>query len=389
MDEIKLKWWQYALILLFSFIVALGMTIYIGSDISSLDIFAPANKRGDFKITDIYNAVEINNNDNRPYSDYVVVVGIDKLDRRQTLEVINKVAQLHPAAIGLDFPFKESPILRDSVLLAILGDDRIVSPIRLDTSNRPIPMSFYEKEYPDVPIGYVNIMAEHPWNVVRDFCPYKIYNKDTIPSMVLALARLSNPEAARRLMDRRRDTEIINFVSHRIETISANLLDSADIARRIQGKAVLIGDTAYTSDIRLTPLHELMAGVKIHAYALQTILGETYIVEKSDAYTWTWAIIISILFLVILQCARNHLNYTGNFIIRLFQFFLLVGFVACGCKQFSDSRVYADFTNVIALAGFSALFFDISYACIAIIDFIIHIPQYVMNIVSNIKNKLK
>ena len=178
MDEIKLKWWQYALILLFSFIVALGMTIYIGSDISSLDIFAPTNKRGDFKITDIYNAVEINNNDNRPYSDYVVVVGIDKLDRRQTLEVINKVAQLHPAAIGLDFPFKESPILRDSVLLAILGDDRIVSPIRLDTNNRPIPMSFYEKEYPDVPIGYVNIMAEHPWNVVRDFCPYKIYNKD-------------------------------------------------------------------------------------------------------------------------------------------------------------------------------------------------------------------
>ena len=389
MDEIKLKWWQYALILLVSFVLALGVTIYIGSDISSLDIFAPANKRGDFKITDIYNAVEINNNEHPSYSDDVLIVGIDKLDRRQTLEVINKVVQLRPAAIGLDFPIEESPILRDSILLTIIGDDRIVSPIRLDTANKPIPMSFYEKEYPDVPMGYVNIMANYPWDVIRTFCPYKIYNMDTIPSMVLELAKLTHPEAAQRLLQRERETETIDFVSHRVEVIQANLLDSADVARRIQGKAVLIGDTAYALDTRITPLHKLMAGVKIHAYALQTVLGETYIEERSDVYIWTWAIIISILFLSILQYAKKHLNNTGNFIIRMFQFFLLIGFVAWGCKLFSDNHVYADFTNVISLAGFSALFFDITYAVIAIVDFFIHIPRYVMEFISFIKNKLK
>ena len=387
MEESKLKWWQYAIILALSFLLALMTSLYIGSDLSSLDIFAPKDKRGDFRITDIYNAVEINNYPDRPYSEDVVVVGIDKLDRRQTLEVINKVAQLHPAAIGLDFPFKESPILRDSILITILGDDRIVSPIRLDSDNRPISMSFYEEEYPYVPMGYVNIMAEHPWNVIRTFCPYRIYNGDTIPSLVLELAQLTNPEMARKLLARSRDVETIDFVSTRIEIIPAYQLDSPDVVRRIQGKAVLIGDTAYMPDIRVTPLHELMAGVKIHAYALQTVLADTYIDERSDFYIWTWAVFTSIIFLLFLQWAKNHLNNTGNFIIRLLQFFLLIGFVTCGCKQFSESHVYADFTNVIALAGFSALFFDIAHAFIIV--FIIHIPQYVMTIISSVKNKFK
>ena len=213
MVKIKSKCWQNVVIPVLSLVLAFLVSNHIGSDLSSLDIFAPSNKKGDFKITDIYNAVEINNYRNRPYSEDVVVVGIDDLDRKQTLDVIHKIAQLQPAAIGLDFAFEDPGELRDSILFAIVGDDRIVSPIRLDTNNMPVLMSFYEMENPDIPMGYVNIMADHPKNVLRTFRPYVIYNGYTIPSLVLELAMRTNPESAQRLLERNREVENINFVN--------------------------------------------------------------------------------------------------------------------------------------------------------------------------------
>ena len=396
MVKIKSKCWQNVVIPVLSLVLAFLVSNHIGSDLSSLDIFAPSNKKGDFKITDIYNAVEINNYRNRPYSEDVVVVGIDDLDRKQTLDVIHKIAQLQPAAIGLDFAFEDPGELRDSILFAIVGDDRIVSPIRLDTNNMPVLMSFYEMENPDIPMGYVNIMADHPKNVLRTFRPYVIYNGYTIPSLVLELAMRTNPESAQSLLERNREVENINFVRHRIEVIADTLLDRPDVAKRIQGKAVLIGDTAFAPDMRITPIHELMAGVKIHAYALQTVLANTYIEEKSDTYIWTWAVMISIIFLFLLLIAKLFMPESGNFFIRMIQCAILFGIVISGCWLFSEDQVYADLTRVITLAGFSALFFDLLNFLFSIPDnakrfihFCRNFPDSMKHILTSIKNKCK
>lgn len=372
MKEKTITWWQGAIIIALSIACAGCLTLFIGEDIASLNIFTPTNKKGDFHITDIYNAVEKNNIDDvggRPLSEEVVVVGIDGLGRAETLEVIRKVASLQPAAIGLDFGMKDSVMLRDEVMEVIVSNPLIVSPMELvpvgEETFRDSLLSFYEERYP-VHRGFVNIDAAEMWNVIRTFHPMVLTaDGDTLPNMVLEMARVAKPERAQALLDRHQAVEHIDFVSREIMVIPPHCLGMEEVENYMRGKAVLIGDTAYLPDMRITPLHEPMGGVLVHAYALQTILGNSYIQAWPEWLIWLIAFGLAGAFVLILQGAR-HLSNSGNWLIRMSQFVLMFLLVWCGCYIFSVYHTYADFTNVIAMLGFSALSFDIFYALIGL-----------------------
>ena len=371
MNEKKLKWWQIALIIISSIAVALGVTLWIGN-VTSLGIFTPASKGGDFHITDFYNAVKRRNINS--ISDDVVIVSIDQLNRAQTLEIINKVKQLHPSAIGLDFPFVDSVAYHDYILNTIVKDINIVhATVVNQLSNGKFQReyySFYEKEFPNTQVGFVTMDAGYAWDVIRTFHPFVLSEKeDTIPSMTLALAKLSNPKRAQELLARKHDIEIIDFASRKIEVIPANQLDNDDIAVKILGKVVLIGDTAYAADIRMTPLHEPISGIFIHAYSLQTVLSGSYIKEWPGWIMWGIAFIISILFVFLQQYARSF-TYIGNCLIRLGLWILIFLLVWLGCIIFSRYNHYADFTIVISMLAFSSLAFDITYATIGVVKWL-------------------
>ena len=368
MNEKKLKWWQIALIIVNSIVVALCVTLRIG-DAASLDTFTPATKRGDFHITDFYNAVK--QRSINIISDDVVIVSIDQFNREQALEIINKVKLLNPSAIGLDFPFVDSVAYHDYILNTIAIDSNIVHATKVTKASNGYYqreyLSFYERENPNTQVGFVNIDADNTWNVIRTFHPFVLSeNRDTIPSMTLALARISNPKRAQELLARNHDMEIIDFVSRKIEVIPAHQLDNDDISMKILGKVVLIGDTAYAPDIRLTPLHEPTSGIFIHAYSLQTVLSGSYIKEWPKWIMWGIALIISILFVILQQYARS-LTYIGNCLIRISLLIIIFLLVWFGCFIFYSYNHYADFTIVIAMLAFSSLAFDITYATIGLV----------------------
>jgi len=371
MNEQKIKWWYAGIIIIISIVLARLLTMLFGADMTSLDIFAPANKLGDFHITDIYNVVEINNINEvggRKKSDDVVIVSIDQLGREETLNVINTVSDMHPTAIGLDFPFEDPEPFGQEVLNTILFNDLIVSANKVDPkSYEVIPLSFYEVMYDDINTGFVNIDAANTWNVIRTFHPYVLgRNGDTIPNMALALARMARPDLAQTLIARNRSVEVIDFVSREIRIIPHERLSEAGIEQYINGKVVLIGDTAYTPDIRITPLKDLMAGVQIHAYAVQTILGASYIDMWPTWRIWLIALVCSLIFLVILQLAKQYLKDSGNWFVRFSQFILMILLVLWGCYIFSVYHAYADFTIVISMLVFSSLAFDLAYFLIGV-----------------------
>lgn len=377
MKEKKIKWWGGGIIIALSIACAWCLTLFIGEDIASLHIFTPTNKKGDFHITDIYNAVEKNNIDEvggRPLSEDVVVVGIDGLGRAETLEVIRKVASLQPAAIGLDFGMKDSVTLRDEVLDVVASNPLIVSPVELvpegDSVSGVNRLSFYEEAY-HVRTGFVNIDAIEMWNVIRTFHPFvQTEDGDTLPNIALEMARVAVPERAQALLDRGNEVEYIDFVSRKIMVIPPQCLGMEEVEDYMRGKAVFIGDTAYLPDMRITPLHEPMCGVMVHAYILQTILANSYISAWPTWLIWLIAFIMAGAFVLILQGAR-HLSNSGNWLIRMSQFVLMFLLVWCGCYIFSVYHTYADFTIVIAMLGFSALSFDIFYALVGLWKWIV------------------
>ena len=395
MKEKILKACGFLFLTTISLTIAWLITKSIGADISSLEIFKPTDKKGDFRITDIYNAVEKNNYDaigGAPLSDHVIVVSVDNLNRLETLNAINKVVQCNPAAIGLDFPFEDSVLHRDYLLHTVLFNDTIVSATKVEFlkgSNyfRRKYLSFYEKEFPSAHVGYVNIDADYTWNVIRTFHPFVLGARgDTLNSMVLELAKLANPERAQKLLSRHNETEIIDFVSYRIEVIPSALLDCDDIVKRIEGKAVLLGDTAYAPDVRITPLHEPMSGIMVHAYALQTVLEDSYIDYWSSWKIWLISLMLTIAFLFILWKARGKSD-SGNWIIRMSQFLIMFLLVLWGCYEFSVHHEYADFTMSITILGFSALTFDLAFALIGLGKWCIAKTEWIKNRINSRKKK--
>lgn len=167
--------------------------------------------------------------------------------------------------------------------------------------------------------------------------------------------------------------EIIDYTGCEIEVVDAARLHKEYVAERLRNKVVLVGDTADTKDTYRTPLHDAQAGVLIHAYALQTILGGSYIEEYKDWVNWTIAVLIGMLLISGLLCAIEY--QVLNLFVRVGQFALMYLLIVWGCAIYSRTHMYADFTPAILMLGFGALSFDIIYA----------LYSFVRNIVEKIK----
>lgn len=361
----QLTWWQSGLIVTLSIALSIVFTLLFGVDTTSIDLFSPPDKKSDFQITDIYNAVEINQAEDTVYSMDVVVVSTDGLDRKQIIDIINLLEQMQPTAIGIDIPFMDSTDNREYLLKTIFGNRNIVCATTYDTTPNNIyyqrkPRSFFEEEFPTTKVGFVKLDATNPWSIVRTFHPYVLLGEnDTLPNMALALAQIADPRRAHNLLARKNQEEIIDFSSCTIRTIPANTLNDSAIIH-IQDKIVLLGDVNYAKDLYMTPRHEPLPGVMIHAYATHTIMSGSYIKEYPKWSIWLIAIFISLIFTIPLQLAKKYMSNVGNMFIRIVQFLTLFLLVWIGCWKFSTEHIYINFSPAIFMLGFSALTFDIA-----------------------------
>ena len=380
MEKSKITWWSAIVIVVVSVVIAGLMTRFLSTDFSTIDIFAPIEKRVDFTITDIYNAV-MENMTEREISQDVIVISTDSCDRDGIADAIRKVSDLGAKAIGLDIEFLVPEEDNANLLSAVLYTDNLVNATSIARVNDSIferkPLSFFEEEFIDdlKYVGYVNLNASYSWNVVRTFRPYVLVGEDTVPSMSLALAQVANKECVSKLLERNEKYTIIDFTSKQIKTISAHRLDSLDIADQIKNRVVLLGDTKTTKDLYLTPLHDPVPGVLIHAYALQTILDTSFIEVSKEWQDWTRAILICIILVSILLLANTinieMLKYIINISVRLLLLFFMYRLVIRGCRAYVDSHMYVDYTISVLMLGFGTLAFDIVYAIYGLIILIV------------------
>lgn len=375
MIKLNLKWWQASLIILLSLLLALGLAQFILNDFSSLEVFAPMEKKLDFQVSDIYNAVEEKKHVVE-LSREVVVVSVDDCNREQTAEVINLIASYAPKAIGLDISFMTRKANNDTLLHAILDTKNLVVATKVAKPDESIyyereQISFFESEY-DLPhVGYANLDAARMWDIVRTFVPYVLLGeRDTLPGMAMELARVAYPERVPRLIQRRKEVEIIDYTDYEIEVIDAARLENAYVASRLRDKVVLVGDVADPKDTYRTPLHDALPGVLVHAYALQTILSGRYIDTTSTWCSWIIAMLIAFVLVVGLLFATEY--KVLNLFIRIGQFMLMYMLVVVGCEVYSHQHMYVDFAPTILMLGFGALAFDIVYALNHIVEKVVN-----------------
>ncbi|TDT46494.1 CHASE2 domain-containing sensor protein [Maribacter spongiicola] len=276
--------------MLFSFIV-LGIVLLIGLNLSFFSPFKNAFK--DFSYLDLYYSERLNE-DHFALNDDIILVNIDRLNRKQIAEVIDALKKSGPKVIGLDVIFKETedPIW-DNYLASKLDDESLIfaysivnkSEVYTDSSIHTINNNK----------GYANFNFDTDAVVIRDFQGVKKSDTKTLVSFPVMVAKKYKGNnwfiEKESYFEKERP---INYSGKREEFL---ILESKDIIGErlipfIQDKIVLVGylgnEMTYTFDIEdkhYTPMNAKFVGksppdafgLVIHANIVQMLISNTYI----------------------------------------------------------------------------------------------------------------
>ena len=352
-------------------ILAFLLTKIVVDGLMSLSVFSPVEKAADFQMSDLYQSVAEYKNVQQLSRD-ITIVAIDGQSRAEVLETINLISEYSPIAIGLDvfFPFPEQD---NSYLLNTLTTiPNLVCAAKFakdegkDTWHH-IKKSFYEDSV-DVTYGYVNLNASTQRDVIRTFVPYMLTStNDTLYSMPVQLAKISKPAQYQTLLNRNNATETIDYENIEFSVVSASEILSGEVnAGLLTGKIILVGDTGNMNDSYLSPLHNSMPGIMLHAYALQTIITDNYIDSTPTWLNWLIAFVLCIL----LTVCNLWSGYRRNIFVRIVQFFILYMLVVMGCAYFATHHIYIDFSLAILMIGLSLVAFDVWFGFVALYNFI-------------------
>lgn len=340
--------------------------------ITSVTAFNSSLSGGDFRMSDVYNSV-INSNVNPRLSSDIIIVNVDDCSRMQIADVLSAINNANPTAIGLDviFPWQypDDEILVD----AIRECTHIVLPQRIvlsDDTSEPTGLKgsyFYDISFPYY--GIVNFESYAISNTVRESRRSFSVNDTTFLSMPAELARLANPEAYATLADRAEDKFTIVYPAIEFDTISANELleQTDDLSRVLKGKIVLVGDLYDGHDFHVTPINKAMPGIKVQAYATETILNGVYIRTTSSNFNWVLAILICMAFITLNFTAKYHFPNVGKIVLRILQILCLYIFYIAGCKIYECYQVYIDFMPALTMMALGLLAYDIWVGLIAIL----------------------
>lgn len=360
------NWVQHIVRSILITLLAWGLSHFVIYDLESITTFASSEKKGDFHISDIYNAIANHRNVSQA-TPYVTVVAVDDCSRQDVMDVLDIISEYQPSVIGLDIFFRVPNNDSAQIINLFKGTPNLVLPTILRKQNNGdyerIVYSFVEQSL-EANYGYVNLNASSVVDVVRDFTPSQhIVNGDTMWQISAEMAQIAYPEKFNVLQQRNNPTEIIQFSSISIPIVSAQEIlygdDDAYLTRYLTNRAVLVGDINNINDMYSTPLNELMPGITIHAHTLHTILSESYTSISPTWLNWLIALIICFLFLFINIKVRDKWSLVGNMIMRVLQIALMFSLVFIGSYWYSSHLQYIDFSPIILMIGFSSLASDI------------------------------
>lgn len=352
-------------------ILAFLFSRFIVFNLMSLPAFAPMEKATDFQMSDIFQSVSESKAIHQ-LSEYITVVSIDGYSRGDVLDALNEISEYSPAAIGLDvfFPvpddnntyfFATLSSLPNLVCAGMYGRDEN------SESFHHIRQSFFEDSI-SVSLGYVNLNASSQRDVIREFVPYVLTSEgDTLFSMPTLLAKLSVPERYEKLIKSRHSTETISFENIEFPVVPVVDILQGNVEKSLlSNKILLVGDVNSISDSYLSPLHEPLSGIMLHAYTLQTILSGDYIDSTPMWLNWLIAIILCLSFVIFNLYAKYHLSNIGNLSLRIMQFIMIYVLIVVGSWHFAIHHGYIDFSPAILMIGFEAIAFDVWFGIYAL-----------------------
>ena len=360
----------------------LGITVlavlfarFIVYDLMSLSVFAPMEKATDFQMSDIYQSVAESKAIHQLSND-ITIVSIDGYSRADVLDAINLISEYSPAAIGLDifFPIPEAD---NTYLLSTLSSVPNLVCAGMFERDRDastfhhLKQSFFEDSI-NVTYGYVNLNSSSQRDVIRQFVPYVLTSiGDTLFSMPANLARLYNLKRFNTCISRGTYEETIVFENIEFPIVPVqDILSGEANETLLTNKVVLIGDVHNINDSYLSPLHEPIPGIKLHAYALQTILSGNYINSSATWLNWFIAILLCMFFVICNIFAKYRLGNLDNLFIRIAQFVIMYILLVIGCVYFARHHACIDFSPSILMIGFGAVAFDLWFGCYTLYELI-------------------
>lgn len=349
-------------------VFAILLTLLVVRGLTSLSIFSPLEKSADFQMSDLYQSVERSKDIHKRSSD-VTVVSIDGCSREEVIELIDEISMYSPAAIGLDVTFEYPESDNTNLLRTLKNTPNMVCAAKFEKDAcgdtwHHVQQSFYEDSI-DVTYGYANLYASTHRDVVRSFRPFVLTsNGDTLLSLPALLAKTGRPKSYRTLLARNNTIETIAFEKIEIPVVSAR--EVSDNESLLTERIVLIGDTGDIRDSYLSPLHDPISGVMLHAYALQTVLSGNYIDTTPAWLNWLIAIVLCVL----LTICNLWAGYRKGILVRITQFVIIYLLIVIGCTYFASHHMYIDFSLSIFMIGFGLVAFDIWFGFVALYNYI-------------------
>ena len=339
------------------------------SDMSELTSFSSTEKEIDFQSSDFYNMVA-DSRAERVLDDKVVIVPIDTCDRVAIRQLIEDVALCQPAAIGLDVFFQFS-MNDDSLLLQTMRQTtNMVVSRGIDYGEEDegsVMPAYLSDSLPEGQRGVVNMNVFHRYSVVRTFKPYYKTKGGDVPNFSVQLARVAGlTEVGNRMREHVQDEGdvIINYTSREFDVIQpSQVLERID---DISGKIVLIGALEEMQDTYRTPVEEAMPGVKIHAYALSTILHDNY---QTTMPRWGMNL-LSLLLCVVFVLVKIWLdNYRANdLLMRVFQIIVIVVLIYLGSYLFVKHNFILELSQPLLIVALGLFALDVWKGVLALFD---------------------
>lgn len=263
----------------------------------------------------------------------IVIANVGFLKRKEIARMIERIEKENPKVVGLDLLFtgaeKEED---DSLLISILSSyNNCVIINQMSAFNEStetfdsisLPAIHFETR---IKYGFANLPSsgDESRRTVRDFIPLAIVGKDTAYSFAAKIAGLYNQTLVRRIQERGKWREPINYRRNILELgyyfINYDqVLDTTIDLSFCKDKIVLFGFTGIDlqtktfEDIFFTPLNENYAGksfpdmygVVIHANIISMINANDYINELPFILTLLIAFFICYTSIYLLHLLRS------------------------------------------------------------------------------------
>lgn len=351
----------YGKMLKYAGITALAyvLSYFVAYDLSSISYFAPMEKMADYSVVDFYQ-MTADRRSVKHLEEQIAIVRVDSCSRSEIAALINHIDYEEPAVIGIDILFDyESP--EGEILVSAINSCQsdVVLPLYLrlgsDVKGQRVSGSYFYDQIEHAHYGAVNLAGNSARSIIREFRPWFVVARDTIPHFVTALVQCAQPQRIAELQKRHSLLETISYSGIRFQILSPR--DVFDGNANLHHKIVLLGTVYDPADFHITPTEEQMPGVLIHALSLSTVIRTAYLRIVPD-----WAnIILGVLFCLLFIWIKEMVNPKdyGDLLVRIVQLLLLYLIILGGYRLFVTQKLCFDLTFPFLMIALGLLALDI------------------------------